>query len=272
VIFTDLDGTLLDHATYSFSRALDALQVVADQGIPLIFCSSKTRAEIEQWRTRLHNDHPFISENGGAIFIPESYFTTEELGPWVTKIEKKGAYEVISLGAPYALLRDALAELQKEGFPVRGFGDMSVSEVARITGLDQGQARLAKQREYDETFLFTGHDKDLTRLQSSIVSMGLRYTQGMFHHLMGNSDKGRAVEILQQMMRHKHGGVLTIALGDSLNDLPMLKTVEYPILVKNHQGTHDPRIDLPGLIRADGIGPDGWSKAVLSVLRDRGHT
>ena len=75
VIFTDLDGTLLDAADYSYAEAQPALGQVAESGTPLVLCSSKTRAELEVYRKRLANAHPFISENGGGIFIPIGYFS-----------------------------------------------------------------------------------------------------------------------------------------------------------------------------------------------------
>ena len=74
IIFSDLDGTLLDSVDYSFAAALPALEAIRTQDVPLILCSSKTRAEIEVYRQRLNNEHPFITENGGGIFIPQDYF------------------------------------------------------------------------------------------------------------------------------------------------------------------------------------------------------
>jgi len=74
VIFTDIDGTLLDYKTYSYKPALSALELIRKQKIPLIFCTSKTRAEIEVHRRIMDNQHPFISENGAAVFIPIDYF------------------------------------------------------------------------------------------------------------------------------------------------------------------------------------------------------
>ena len=72
VVFTDLDGCLLDHDSYSFAPAAEALAVLAAQGIPLVLCSSKTRAEIEMLQQDLGVAHPFVSENGGALFLPSS--------------------------------------------------------------------------------------------------------------------------------------------------------------------------------------------------------
>ena len=64
IIFTDLDGTLLDSG-YSFRKAMPALRLIKEKDIPLVLCSSKTKTEIDYYRKKLENDHPFVSENGG---------------------------------------------------------------------------------------------------------------------------------------------------------------------------------------------------------------
>ena len=74
VIFTDLDGTLLDRETYTWEAARPALDRVKRQGIPWVLVTSKTRGEVEFWRRCLGNEHPFIVENGGAVFVPAGYF------------------------------------------------------------------------------------------------------------------------------------------------------------------------------------------------------
>ena len=78
IIITDLDGTLLHPVSYSFEDAIPALEEVHKANIPVILCSSKTKAEIEVYRRRINNRDPFISENGGGIFIPKGYFTNTE--------------------------------------------------------------------------------------------------------------------------------------------------------------------------------------------------
>ena len=46
VVFSDLDGTLLDHDTYAWDAAKPALTRLALLGCPVILTSSKTAAEI----------------------------------------------------------------------------------------------------------------------------------------------------------------------------------------------------------------------------------
>lgn len=262
VIFSDLDGTLLDAKTYSFEKALSALDFIKRLGVPLILCSSKTRVEIEYYRAKLSNPHPFVSENGGGIFVPQGYF-----GPSLLRdAERDGEYDVIRLGARYPELRSALSGLKAGGFPLTGFGDMSVQEVADLAHMTRDEAAMAKQRDFDEPFVFHGPEEELPRLFSEIIRKRFTYTKGRFFHILGNSDKGRAVSILTELYSAQYGDIETIALGDSPNDLPMLEKVDIPVVVQREDGSYDPAIDLPNVIKASGIGPEGWNRAVLEIL------
>ena len=107
LIFTDLDGTLLDPLTYSYESAAPALDRVRALHIPLVIVSSKTRAEIDVYRRRLHNEHPFISENGGGIFVPKGYFPFDIAG------EVRGGYVVQAVGIPYQETRKHFIELRE---------------------------------------------------------------------------------------------------------------------------------------------------------------
>ena len=108
IVFTDLDGTLLDQETYSWEAARPGLEALRSQNVPLILSSSKTREELAPIRRDLESPHPFIVENGGAVYIPEIYFTV----PLPDTRTMKG-YLRIELGVPYSLLRRALASFGK---------------------------------------------------------------------------------------------------------------------------------------------------------------
>lgn len=266
VVFTDLDGTLLDRDTYSFEPALPALRLLKEENIPLVICSSKTRVEIEYYRKKLDNHQPFVSENGGGIFIPEGYFGLSNGSHGLVPGDGSG-YDTIRLGARYPDLRKALEELQREGFRVRGFGDMSSKEVAELANMSIEEAEMAQERDFDEPFVFAGDEGDFRRLFDAIAERGFTFTRGRFFHILGNSDKGRAVAILTDLYSKKFGDVETIALGDSPNDAPMLERVDYPVIVQKPDGTYDPGLSAPRFIRAEGAGPKGWNKALITLLR-----
>lgn len=262
VLFTDLDGTLIDTQGYSFEKALPALALLREKNIPLVLCSSKTRAEIELYRRRLENEDPFVSENGGGIFIPVGYFGRDI----VFESQKTGGYDMMLVGARYEALRAALGELRASGFDVTGFGDMSEAEVSAITGLNEEEARLCKERAFDEPFVFHGTKEEKAALIGAITELGFRHTEGRYQHIMGASDKGVAVRILMGLYQKRYGEIVTVALGDGMNDLEMLREVDYPIIVQKDDGTYEERIEIANLKHAEGRGPEGWRLAVERLI------
>jgi len=238
IIFTDLDGTLIDEE-YSYRDAEDALSIIKKREIPLILCTSKTRAEIEIYRNEIGINDPFISENGGAIFIPENYFENLNFDKRIDQ------YCVIELGIPYTRLRGAIERIRKSGYKIKGFGDMSVKEISTITNLGIREAELSKKREYDEPFIIqNGDEREVLRI---IREFKLMVTKGgRFYHLTGNNDKGKAVRILTDVFRKNGFDGETIGLGDSENDFPMLRNVDIPILIRD--------------------GPREWNTRILKIL------
>lgn len=262
LVFTDLDGTLLDHQTYSFAPALPALKDLKEKNVPLIICTSKTRVEVEKWKQEMDNDHPFISENGGAIFIPKGYFSHK-----LAIDKEKGQYFVIELGTSYSHLREILNRIRNSlQLKLRGFGDLSPEEVANLCGFSPEEAKLAKKREYDEPFL-PDLESAINKVQEMASRFDLQITRGgRFFHLMGENDKGKALRLLTDVYREKTERIETIALGDSLNDLAMLRIADHPVLVQKPDGSYDPEVTLPNLQLAPGVGPAGWNESVLELL------
>ena len=262
LVFTDLDGTLLDHETYSFEPALPALNLLQERNIPLVLCTSKTKAEIEPLRNQLKNTHPFISENGGALFIPKGYFCPE---PETDRQDNH--YLTVEFGTQYSQLREVFKRMQS-ALPgkLRGFGDCTPDEIAELCGLSLSAAKLAMQREYDEPFIVEGK-MPFDALQEIACHSALQVTKGgRFYHLMGNNDKGKAVLLLREMYQGDSDHLKAIALGDSLNDLPMLKAVDYPVLVRKSDGSHDPAVKLDNILLTRNSGPSGWCEALLELL------
>ncbi len=259
LIFTDLDGTLLDHYTYSHTVANDALNRIAGSNIPLVFCSSKTQPEILNLRKEIGNSHPFVLENGGAVIVPQGYFN-----------ENGEIDHVQSFGANYEEIVRILANLKKyEGFLFRGFWDFSVNEIAEITGLSLKKSAHAKQRLSSEPLLWDGSTADLTRFQHALEQHKLKVVGGgRFYHVMGMTDKAHAVQWLidryQENFPTKE--FLTIALGDSPNDEAMLRLADIAVVIKPAKGDTMILDDCVSAIYPEKMGPEGWSEAIQQIL------
>lgn len=261
VVFSDLDGTLLDGNDYSFDQAKPALRLLAERRIPLVLCSSKTRPEVEFYRERLDNWDPFVVENGGAVYVPQAYF---DFG--FDHDRATGEFLVLELGAPYEALVRAFDELKrKTGVPLRGFSDMTVEEVAACCDLPLCQAARAKRREYDEPFLIL----EPGAIPAVVEAADLPVTQGdRFHHL-STGDKGQAALVLMDLFRRSRPDAVSVGIGNALNDQALLEAVDIPILVQARDGAYDRRVMVPRLRYAQGVGPAGWNAAVAELVGGR---
>jgi len=269
LIFTDLDGTLLNHEDYSCEGALPSLGKIKQAGIPLILTTSKTRIETELLQKEIGIDDPFIVENGAAIYFPPKY--TKYFLEDADHEPPFQIMQIIQLGISYDRIRAFIEEIRNQ-VDIRGFGDMSAQEISDMTGLTLRRAEFAKAREYTEPFIMA-QDQDVYMLQGLAVERGIKITKGgRFHHMIGvNQDKGEAVKMVRDIFDRKHGEKhLTIGLGDSINDVPMLNNVDMPVLIPHPERGYL-EASFPGLIRAGEPGSKGWND-VMEMLLDELET
>lgn len=260
VIFTDLDGTLLDHKTYDYSPAQPALDFIARHKIPLILSSSKTVSEIKSLQKQLQIDFPAIVENGGGVSIPENYFDKPISSP--------------PPGKNVSEIKEALSTLPAElAGNFSGFTDWSVEKIAEQTGLPLEAAALAAERSWSVPGLWSGTEQDFTVFISQMQEQGIQVTQGgRFIHLMGQTSKGIMLQWLMASFRRENPEktLVSIALGDAPNDQMMLEAADHAIVIPNLSGKTlqlDPK-NISGVVHyADLPGPAGWNSTVLPILK-----
>lgn len=246
LIFTDLDGTLLDHDSYSFQPALPMLKILKEHHIPIIIVTSKTKSEVILLQKAMELRAPFIIENGAGIFIPLN-----------------GGYKMIAVGKLYDETREAFQRYARS-IRMRGFYDMSTEEVAALTGLNLDDAGRAKERHFSEPFILDD-ESQLPELTRMARDDGFDIVKGgRFYHLITRGqDKASAIKkvigIYQERLQDSR--FETIALGDSANDLTMLQSVDVPVLIPHKDGSYlDCNID--GVLKAPYPGPKGWNSAL----------
>jgi len=251
VVFTDLDGTLLDHATYGWAAAQPALDRLAKIGAPVILASSKTAAEIIPIQHQLGlTGFPAIVENGAGLV---------GLGDGKTETQD------------YDRLRRVLDDLPADlraGF--RGFADMDLPEVVALTGLDTDAATRARTRAYSEPGLWNGDDISRAAFLTALKAQGVSARQGgRFLTLsFGKTKADRMDEVIA-----RYSPAQTVALGDAPNDIEMLERANIGVIVANPHHPSLPPLkgeDKGRIIRTDRPGPEGWNLAVLALL-DRFH-
>ncbi len=247
ILFTDLDGTLLDK-NYDWKKAIKEIDELKKRNIPIIFCSAKTKAEQEKIRKEIGINDPYIVEDGSAIVIPKD----SELHRLLNL-----DYEMIKLGTDYNKILNFLKKFKG----LKYYGNMDINEISKVTGLSLEDAKLAKKREFSETIV-KWNDKAIKEIEKKFkVRMG-----GKFLHVYGKeTDKGKAVKILTELYSKAYNKrPKTFGIGNHYTDVPMLKSVDFPAIVKNPEGWID--IKMENLYKAKGIATEGWREVVKKLI------
>jgi len=264
LIFTDLDGTLLNHDTYSASPADALIKHLHDSEIARVIpVTSKTQTELS-W---LNRSIPFgnsvqIAENGSIVCAPFGFPFSE-----------KPVSEILILGVPYPAILAAVAALPS---PLRqhvnGFNYMDAAKVAQLTGLSPNDAQRAKERQATEPFLWSGTENDMDALKQHMTQAGIQVQQGgRFFHFTGRATKEQAMQrvVAAYRQRQPDSSIVTIALGDGPNDLKMIEAADYGVIIPNTEGAAI-KSALPTVHTAEKPGPEGWALSVSQILQKLG--
>ena len=268
LVFTEPLDIFLPQGRPAERGAAEALEALERRMVPLIFASRGTRVEVEFVRRRIGNRHPFITENGGGIFVPEGYFRQRIPGAVAIR-----HYHSVALARPYDEACSALDEAAEEArAEVVGFHNMSAKEIAENTGLPPKMAEMARLREYDEPFFFAGEeDAASRRLELAARTRGWRIARGeRFWHFNSGADVAAAVRRVMQMYRgdRHRGRMRAVAIGWSRHQLPMLAAAGRAVVLPAADGSYDEKLleKLPAARRAAEGGIAGWNSAVLGLV------
>lgn len=248
LVFSDLDGTLIDHHSYDWAAAAPALRALEAAGAGVVLASSKTAVEIDVLRRDMGlANWPAIVENGAGA-----------LGAGAAPDVQAEDY-----GTLRTMLDDITPHLRRY---FRGFGDMTTADVSALTGLSPKAAVRAKARAFSEPGLWQGTDIDRTTFLKELESHGISAQQGgRFLTLSFGATKADQVRILTQRYQPQR----TIALGDAPNDIMMLEACDAGIVIANPSRTALPTLDGEAegrILRTEKAGPEGWNDAILGHL------
>jgi mannosyl-3-phosphoglycerate phosphatase len=249
VVFTDLDGTLLDADDFNYGPAEPVIRRLREKDIPLIIVTSKTFAEVEALAGELQIEGPIVVESGGAIALQSA----------------AGQWEQIPLGMRAGEIRRLIPAIEHaSGARLLLYTSMTDVEAELVSGLSGDALRRSLQREFDEPFLLARGE--IADVAAAADKLGLTVRQGgRFHHLTGRSGKGDAVRHIIASFEDRP---LTIALGDAPMDAEFLELADIPIIVRERDGRPNERLLslVPYATIAPDSGPYGWARALEQLL------
>ncbi|HHC74182.1 MAG TPA: HAD-IIB family hydrolase [Thiothrix sp.] len=259
LVFTDLDGTLLDHHDYCYTPAQEALDALKAQQIPLMLNSSKTLAELSALADALQLSSPLIAENGSVIAWKD------------TEYKEQGGYRIEWTGADYQTITETLDQLRRRhGYQFEGFHDWQLSDIRQHTGLSEAAAQASQQRQGTEPLLWHDSAEKRELFHAQLQEAGLKLKKGgRFWHVMGQTDKVKAMQqVAQHYAAQWQAKPFVIALGDGPNDQAMLAAADVAVRIHN---PHSSAFELPDnpqqiQINTEKTGPYGWNETLLHLL------
>ena len=247
LVFTDLDGSLMEHESYSIEAAKPALVELARRGVTPIFASSKTAVEILAVQRTSGITAPFICENGAAVYDSSGQILT-------------------AFGLPRTNWLHAVHQLRKQlSLRFTGFSDWPAEKIAELTGLSRTDAEKAQRREFTEPMLWQDTQVNFQLFQSEIQRLSLTTLEGgRFLSIQSQFGKGKAMKWLQA--RQSHPRPFLIALGDSPNDLSLLAAADVAVVIKSGKSDHLHPQGPATVIRTSIAGPAGWNDGIKQIL------
>ncbi len=164
VLYIEVDS-LIPSRGKSIS-GLDQFTAALDHaGIPGVWLTSRSRLQFDEPRRKHAHTHPFIAEDGCAVYLPEGYFhlRPESAAPKPQKSStiRLGRFTCIPIAEALPAAAEALQTLSEElSVAVVTLRSLSPRELVQNTGLPQREAELVRQRDFDELFFFAGSSND----------------------------------------------------------------------------------------------------------------
>ena len=254
LIFTDLDGSLLDRDTFKFDEIKGYLKKLLSKGIFIIPNTSKTEKEILEFNNELGSNLPYISENGAAI----------------------NGLDLLNSNLPKELIlsrdKNILINIFKKSVPenlqnkCKWLSEMDEKKQSLIFGLEDEKLKMALDRKYTIPFIFEGNKNEKNKIFRIVKNKGLVMQEGgRVINLTDKVNKAKALQVFVRFFKKNNKKVKTIAVGDNYNDLEMLKTSDFPCLVFNDKFTLD-EIPIKNLIITNKPSPEGWADVIKMAL------
>ncbi len=254
-IFSDVDGCIITDDAFDVKMVKNLIQQLHQQGFHLILATAKTAHEVVHLNETLDLPGPFIVENGGGILfrtplsinIPaKALLAIENYRLYTWRNDKPNAQRLMALCGNYCRL----------------LSHMHATTLSKLTHLTPEQAILAKTRYFTEPiYIHELTPPQLKYLKHILHQAGLYYIQTRkFLHVTTDKHlhKGSAIKFLLTNC-YNDKPFVSYAIGDGLNDFSMLRSCDYPFLVKEQSEHHE----IPTV--------DHWSTAIHLILNQTLH-
>ena len=259
IIFTDLDGTLLNEENFSFKQIITFIKnLLKLDNFFIFFISSKTKEEMINLRKKMNINVPLIYENGAGIYDLKFCNLIKE-----------------PLKKNIVLAKQKIKEIKKKTNLFRGLkssvrflDSMDIKEVKIILGLPSDEIEFAIERKFSRLFLFNGDDSFLKNLKIQASENSLSINKGgRVYSISDNFTKADAFKFVKNKIKKNYPHSSFIGLGDSENDKKLLEAVDFACIIKNKNKKLNLNKKTNFIFRSKYEAPFGWREIIKKVMK-----
>ena len=256
IIFTDIDGSLLNRDTFRFDEIEDYFRKLVSKGIKIIPNSSKTEAELLDFNKEYNLNLSFIAENGSSIhrlnLIHKNLPEKVSLGRSTDQI-----YGIYNENIPYHL-KDKITFISR----------LNSKEQQEIFGLPSYKIKIALERNHSLPIQFNGTESEKNEFINIMTDSGLTIqTGGRIMNICDKTNKSKAMlKTIELIKGEMNDEIITIGVGDNHNDIEMLKNSDYACLVKN-DNFDSSLVNIENLIKSSEPSPLGWADVIKTAIQ-----
>ena len=260
MIFTDLDGSLLNHDNFDFKKIKSFILQCLSIGIKIIPNSSKTKKEIDFFCDQLGERLPYIVENGSAIHNIDI----------VSSDFKEVNNSLVFSRTVEEILEIILKEVPKNLIDKCSFvKDMNRKMQKQTLGLSEEFLPFALNRDYSIPFTFNGSDQIINEFKLILEKLDLKLHEGgRVFNISDNCSKGSAMKTLVSKIKKDISlNPYIIVVGDSPNDISMLEEANQPCVVPLPNKCNLKDLKFNNILRAKQSAPEGWEEVIRLSLK-----
>lgn len=271
LVFTAVDDLFSKSEDPSYEKAISAIDNLRKLAIPLIAVTTKTNAQIQNLRLDLGLTAPAIVEHGSGVVISQADKEFNNSDPDLDASAERD-WQVKKLGCTYVEARAALKVIQSvvRINNLRGFGDLGVAEIEKITGLPKSEIKQIKTRNFSEIFV-TPKSVDPQEIIATATEFGFNSLMGENLSCLVGASASVATAIDWLKVRYERSQpatkITTVGLGFNSSDLEMLNVVDMPVVVNNQAVPNSFSQDWS---RSEAIGLAGWAETVTKICANYG--
>lgn len=245
-IFLDMDGTILNHQNFVSVNTKEIIDKIRKKGIYVFIATGRAVDEIERVVPEGFEVDGVVTSNGMSGYVgEESLFEHSLERKLVEKIierarDHKIYYELFPYGSSRVTLKQdqEYVEAEISGDKPESVGINEWLSRQQAIKEEIEWAEKVEGEKFSKFYFFAKSKENINKWKDELdeIKKDINFTTSISSHhnvevMVANVNKATGI----QQMLEKFGVTVdeTLAIGDSDNDIPMLKLVKYPVAMKN---------------------------------------